>query len=399
MVMNLIRFATRNIAGNAFRSWMVFFCATLMAAFVVSATLIIGGANDSLRLALDRLGADIIVIPDGHEQRLEAALLMGIPVHCWMPDTVVDEVAKVEGVEAVSPQLYLSTLRGATCCSVPEMFLIAYEPETDFTLRPWLEQNLEGGLALGEAVGGSLVYVPEADGELLVYGYGLDLKGSLDPTGTGLDQSMFFTFETAFDIARLSPDQAVKVMDIPPRTISSVMVKVDLRTDPHQVAQAIDAAIPGVTPLETNRLFKGQREQIVSLLNSVVVLLVITWVLAMALIAVVFSLAVNERRRHIGVMRALGASRTTVLQSLLLEAGVLALAGGGAGIFVSFLAIYLFRPLIIRLMEVPFLFPAPLHLAGLALGALALAMLGVTAAALIPALRISLQDPAISMRE
>jgi len=397
--MNLIRFATRNIAGNAFRSWMVFFCATLMAAFVVSATLIIGGANDSLRLALDRLGADIIVIPDGHEQRLEAALLMGIPVHCWMPDTVVDEVAKVEGVEAVSPQLYLSTLRGATCCSVPEMFLIAYEPETDFTLRPWLEQNLEGGLALGEAVGGSLVYVPEADGELLVYGYGLDLKGSLDPTGTGLDQSMFFTFETAFDIARLSPDQAVKVMDIPPRTISSVMVKVDLRTDPHQVAQAIDAAIPGVTPLETNRLFKGQREQIVSLLNSVVVLLVITWVLAMALIAVVFSLAVNERRRHIGVMRALGASRTTVLQSLLLEAGVLALAGGGAGIFVSFLAIYLFRPLIIRLMEVPFLFPAPLHLAGLALGALALAMLGVTAAALIPALRISLQDPAISMRE
>jgi putative ABC transport system permease protein len=378
---------------------MVFFCATLMAAFVVSATLIIGGANDSLRLALDRLGADIIVIPDGHEQRLEAALLMGIPVHCWMPDTVVDEVAKVEGVEAVSPQLYLSTLRGATCCSVPEMFLIAYEPETDFTLRPWLEQNLEGGLALGEAVGGSLVYVPEADGELLVYGYGLDLKGSLDPTGTGLDQSMFFTFETAFDIARLSPDQAVKVMDIPPRTISSVMVKVDLRTDPHQVAQAIDAAIPGVTPLETNRLFKGQREQIVSLLNSVVVLLVITWVLAMALIAVVFSLAVNERRRHIGVMRALGASRTTVLQSLLLEAGVLALAGGGAGIFVSFLAIYLFRPLIIRLMEVPFLFPAPLHLAGLALGALALAMLGVTAAALIPALRISLQDPAISMRE
>lgn len=397
--MNLIRFATRNIAGNSFRSWMVFFCATLMAAFVVSATLIIGGANDSLRLALDRLGADIIVIPDGHEQRLEAALLMGIPVHCWMSDTIVDEVAKVEGVEAVSPQLYLSTLRGATCCSVPEMFLIAYEPETDFTLRPWLEQNLEGGLAIGEAVGGSLVYVPEADGELLVYGYGLDLKGSLDPTGTGLDQSMFFTFDTAFDIARLSSEQAVKVMDIPPRTISSVMVKVDIRTDPHEVAQAIDAAIQGVTPLETNKLFKGQREQIVSLLNSVVVLLVITWVLAMALIAVVFSLAVNERRRHIGVMRALGASRTTVLQSLLLEASVLALAGGGAGIFVSFLAIYLFRPLIIRLMEVPFLFPAPLQLAGLALGALALALLGVTAAALIPALRISLQDPAISMRE
>jgi putative ABC transport system permease protein len=378
---------------------MVFFCATLMAAFVISATLIIGGANDSLRLALDRLGADIIVIPDGNEQRLEAALLMGIPVHCWMPDTRVDEVAKVSGVAAVSPQLYLSTLRGASCCSVPEMFLIAYDPETDFTLHPWLEENLDGGLALGEAVGGSLVYVPEADGELLVYGYGLDLKGSLDATGTGLDQSMFFTFETAYDIARLSSEQAMQALDIPPRTVSSVMVKVDLNADPHQVAEAIDAAIPGVTPLETSKLFKGQREQILSLLNSVMTLLVITWVLAMALIAIVFSLAVNERRRHIGVMRALGAPRVTVLKSLLLEAALLALAGGSVGIVVSVLAIHLFRTLIINLMGVPFLFPAPLQLAGLGLGALALALVSVTLAALVPALRISLQDPAISMRE
>ncbi len=397
--MNLFRLATRNVAGNSFRSWMVFFCAALMAGFVISATLVIRGANSSLHLALDRLGADIIVIPDGNEHRLESALLMGVPVHLWMSDTVVDDLAEVPGVTAVSPQIYLSTLRGATCCSVPEMFLIAYEPETDFTLKPWLEENLDGGLEVGEAVGGSLVYVPAAEGELLVYGYGLDLKGSLEPTGTGLDQSMFFTFETAYEIARLSEFQAVKAMDIPPRNVSSVLVKVDLKSDPSQVAGQIDADIQGVTPLETNKLFKGQREQMVSLLNSVVALLVITWVLAMALIAVVFSLAVNERRRQIGVMRALGARRTMVLSSLLLEAVLLALAGGGVGIAVSALAVYLFRTLIIGMMGVPFLYPAPLQLAALALGALALALLGVILAALIPALRITMQDPAISMRE
>jgi putative ABC transport system permease protein len=279
------------------------------------------------------------------------------------------------------------------------MFLIAYEPETDFTLKPWLEDNLQGGLALGEAVGGSLVYVPVEQGELLVYGYGLDLRGSLEPTGTGLDQSMFFTFDTAFEIARQSADRAVKVMDIPPRTVSSALVRVDREADPAQVAQQIDAAIPGVAPLETNKLFQGQREQLMSLLNSVVALLAITWVLAMALIAVVFSLAVNERRRHIGVMRALGARRTTVLQSLLLEAALLALAGGATGIAVASLAVYLFRSLIVGLMGTPFLFPGPLQLAGLGLGALALALPGVVLAALIPAVRISFQEPAISMRE
>ncbi len=397
--MNPFRLAIRNLSGNSFRSWMVFFCAVLMAGFVISATLIIGGANDSLRLALERLGADIIVIPEGHEQRLESALLMGVPVHCWMPDTIPGRVAAVPGVEAVSPQLYLSTLRGASCCSVPEMFLIAYDPETDFTLKPWLESHMEGGLAPGQAVGGSLVYVPADPGVLLVYGYELDLKGSLEPTGTGLDQSMFFTFETAYEIERQSPDQAVKTLDIPPRTISSALVKVGLDADPQQVASQIEAAIPGVSALETAQLFKGQREQIVSLLGSVVALLGITWLLAMALIAVVFSLAVNERRRQIGVMRALGARRTVVLQSLLLEAALLALSGGAVGVAVAGLAISLFRTLIVGLMGVPFLFPDPLRLIGLGLGALALALAGVTLAALVPALRISLQDPAISMRE
>jgi putative ABC transport system permease protein len=396
---HMIRLAMRNVKGNSFRSWVVFFCAALMAGFVISSTLVIRGANTSLRLALERLGADIIVIPEGHEQRLESALLMGIPVHCWMPDTITGQVAAVPGVIATSPQLYLSTLRGASCCSMPEMFLIAYDPETDFTLTPWLKQNLDGELALGQAVGGSLVYVPKEEGVLLVYGYGLDLAASLEPTGTGLDHSMFFTFDTAFEIARLSATQAVKVMDIPPRTISSVMVKVGLDADVEEVAAQIDATIPGVTPLETNKLFKGQREQILSLMNSVVALLGITWLLSMALIAVVFSLVVNERRRHIGVMRALGARRTTVLKSLLLEAVLLALAGGATGIAVATLAIYLFRTLIVGLMGTPFLIPAPLGLAALALGALALALTGVVVAALVPALRISFQDPAISMRE
>ena len=103
----LLRLAVRNLAGNSFRSWVVFFCAALMSGFVISSTLVIRGADNSLRLALERLGADIIVIPEGHEQRLESALLMGIPVHCWMPDTVTAQVGAIAGVTAASPQLYL----------------------------------------------------------------------------------------------------------------------------------------------------------------------------------------------------------------------------------------------------------------------------------------------------
>ncbi|MEJ2210901.1 MAG: ABC transporter permease [Anaerolineae bacterium] len=397
--MRLAQLATRNIAGSSFRSWIVFFCALLMAGFVTSSTLVIRGANTSLSLALERLGADIIVVPSGNEERLESAVLMGIPAHMWMHESVTDRVRAVPGVAAASPQLYLATLRGASCCSVPEMFLIAYDPETDFTLRPWLEENLQGDLALGQSVGGAFVYVPADLDGLKVYGYQLDIVGKLGATGTGLDQSMFFTFDTAYEIARLSPEQAVKKLDIPPDNVSSVLVKVDRGADAHAVATRIEDTIQGVSAMETNNLFQGQRAQILSLLNSVFVLLGISWLLAMALVAVVFAIAVNERRREIGVMRALGARRTTVLQSLLIEAGLLAVAGGTSGSIVVILAVYLFRNLIIGMMGVPFLFPGIPQLLLLGLGSVALVLLSVLAAALLPTFRISVQDPALAMRE
>jgi putative ABC transport system permease protein len=397
--MRLIQLAARNLGGSSFRSWLTFFCAALMAGFVISSTLVIRGADKSLRLALERLGADIIVIPAGNEARLQSALLMGVPARWWMPEEVQYQIGSLPDVTAVSPQIYLATLRGATCCSLPEMFLIAYDPDTDFTLRPWLEGNLADGLQLGQAVGGSYVYVPSGQDQILVYGYGVDLAGNLAPTGTGLDQSMFLTFETAYEIARLSPLQAEQPLDIPAGQISSALVKVALDADTQQVARQIASAIPGVTAIETANLFKKQRTEILGLLNSVVLLLGISWILAMALIALVFSIAVNERRREIGVMRALGATRTTVLRSLLLEAALLALAGGIVGIAVTGLAVFLFRNLIIGLMGVPFLLPTPLNLLALGLGGLALVLASVIVAALFPTLRISLQDPAMSMRE
>jgi putative ABC transport system permease protein len=121
--------------------------------------------------------------------------------------------------------------------------------------------------------------------------------------------------------------------------------------------------------------------------------------MSMMLIGLVFSMAANERRRELGVLRALGATRGVIFQSLVTEAGLLALGGGAVGIAVTILAVYLFRRLIIVSMGIPFLFPSPgLLLAQVGAG-LGLALLSVTLAALLPAYRISHQDPATAMRE
>ncbi len=397
--MSLFELAYKNISGNAFRSGVVALCAMLVAVFALFTTLLMRGAENSLRLAISRLGADIVVVPEGAEAKVESALLMGVPAKIWMPQDNLAKIAAVPGVQVASPQLYLATLTGASCCSVSDMFMIAYDPKTDFTIQPWLNQKLGGGLRLGEVVGGDYIFATDGLQNLKVYGYLVTLKANLEPTGTGLDQSLFMTFDTARDIASKSVNQADQPLEIPPGSISAALVKAQPGSDLHQVAASILQQVPGVTPIESANMFQSYRKQMTGLLQTILVIMGITWVLSVLLIGLVFSMAANERRKELGVLRALGATRWNIFQSLLAESSLLALIGGASGIALAALGIYLFRKLIMVSLNIPFLLPSAGSLL-LQIGAgLLLALITVNLAALLPAYKVSRQDPAIAMRE
>jgi putative ABC transport system permease protein len=253
-------------------------------------------------------------------------------------------------------------------------------------------------LHAGEAIGGYYVFLPEGQAKILVYGSALDLKGNLEPTGTGMDQTLFFTFETAQLISKDSIFLAEKALTIPPGSISSIMVKLDPQADMHQVALQIAAALPGIEPVESTNLFYTHRSRINSLLRGVVVLLGISWLLSVTIIGLVFSMVANERRREIAVLRALGARQVVTLQTLLMEGVILALFGGMAGIGFALSVVYLFKNFLVQWMGVPFLFPSLAGLLLLALAGLGLALLTVVPAALVPTLRISRMEPALAMR-
>ena len=124
-----------------------------------------------------------------------------------------------------------------------------------------------------------------------------------------------------------------------------------------------------------------------------------TWVMALVAVGLVFSIALSERRREIGMLRALGATRSFILHSLLAEAGALGLIGALVGIPVALLATFLFRNLLMSSLEVLFIFPSLTSVIALFLVGLALAIAAVTLAALIPALQVSRLDPANAMRD
>ena len=397
--MNLFRLALKNIEDNAFRSWIVAICAGLVVAFIIGATLVINGSQESMQKVTERLGADITVIPSGNQTIVEQAFLMGVPVDIWMDRDIVEEIAAMDGVAIVSLQLFLSTMRGASCCSVSDMFMVAYDPATDFTVHPWMEENLGRELTLGEAIGG--VYISDSEGrdDILVYGYSIELLGNLEPTGSGLDQSLFFTYETAMDIARHSPMQAERELIINPNAISTALVRLEDTADPFLVAQEIEASIPGINAITSANLFREQRERVDSLVNSVTSLSIIAWVMALVLIGFVTSTAISSRTQEIGVLRVLGATSTEVIKTLLLESSLLTIGGSLVGIIFAIAVITLFRNLIMNILEVPIYIPNIGELLLLMLIVVSLSLASVFLATLIPILRISNQEPSTSIKE
>jgi putative ABC transport system permease protein len=131
----------------------------------------------------------------------------------------------------------------------------------------------------------------------------------------------------------------------------------------------------------------------------VLLVMVITLVVSVMLIGLVFTMAANERRRELGVLRAMGATHSFVLRQLLTEAGILALVGGVVGIAVMTLGVYLFHNFLVDQTGIPFLLPSVPALAGQVLVGLGLALGSVVVAASIPAYRLSRMDPASAMRE
>ena len=395
----LLRLALTGISGNPLRSWLVGGCALLVAGMVLSTVIISQGGEQSLRLARERLGADVVVVPRGSVTGIEGALLLGNATNTYMPRGVVDSVAAVPGVATASPQLYLTSMANSSCCSVSLMFMFAFDPVTDFTIEPWLQQKLGHDLSLGQAIGGSNVFVPAGQGKIKLYGYDFDLVGNLEPTGTNLDQTLFMTFATADAMAVASRTKAKMALPVLGDTVSSVLVKVAPGADRNAVAKAITAAVPEAQAVPAAEMFGSYGSQISGVLRTLVVIIALTVVLSLALMAVVFWMSVHDRRRQIGVLRALGATQRFVLLAYMTEAALLALAGGLAGAVIAAVAMYLFHNLLVSALGFPILLPSVVSLLGLVVAGLLIALAVAVVAALIPALRASRQEPAASMRE
>jgi putative ABC transport system permease protein len=392
----LLYLVLQDLKGRKLRSLLIVFFILVLTGFLLATTVILRGVQKSLRTGMEKLGADIIVIPyDITEQAQEEVLAGRLGPTDWLPADNVRRISEMEAVERVSPRLYLGTIKGSSYSTDNELFVIAFDPETDFTILCWLKDKLKEPLKIGEAIGGAFINKVSPSEHVSMNGYELILVGKLDPVGIWYDQAIFVTFDTARDMIT---NRAI-ADEVSADTVTTIAVDLKPGYDVARTAMEMMLVAPGIWPVRAPQLMTILSTQRAGLIKSLFVALGIIWILAVILTGFVFSIIVNERRREIGMLRATGASRNFIFQLFLTESAILAIGGGLAGIILSTLFLYLMRSWLMSTLEIRALLPSLPGLVAFTVGCFLIALMLVLPALLYPAIRASRLDPAVAMRE
>ena len=287
------------------------------------------GYREGIHHELDRLGAHVLVVPKGCPYDAASMALHGASWPCYLKQRYLEEVRAVPGVAAAAPvfmtALYDDRGQQAVYLGVDTNILAlrrAWEIRGQFPARTG--ELLAGAEAVrlwkwnvGETV--PLPAVRDAQGKV---------AGILAPTQGAEDTFIYMPLADAQRHFKR------------PGELTHILVRL---ADPDQLDHAVtqlrgcDAGLTmNVVPLA--HVF----HTIQSLVNSTRLLLgcivLVALLVAGAGVSNAVLMAVAERTREIGVMRALGASRLDVFRLIWLETVQTCLAGAALGVGLAFFA-------------------------------------------------------------
>jgi hypothetical protein len=84
----------------------------IIAGTLFSAQYLMSGARQSLDSGIDRMGADIMVVPREHSAAGESVLLTGQPTTFFFKDTGFEQIAQVAGAKTITPDGLPGTITG-----------------------------------------------------------------------------------------------------------------------------------------------------------------------------------------------------------------------------------------------------------------------------------------------
>ena len=351
--------------------------------------------NQGLALSRERLGADAILMPKYSNAKGDDLLFTAIPENIYMPIEVVEQAKQLDGVAAMSPQFYCQTLALGCCDPGEEARIIGYDPETDFILKPYLDEAHRNGMSETEVIVGNAYEDEDLVGmNYMILGRIFKVVSILQPTGTGMDSTFFMDWRVAQDMCLESEVLRENWTKKDPHDyISVIMIKFEEGTDPDAFVRQVEESGMEAKVLLTGDTISDLQSQLEVTMKVMFALWAASLLIAVLSLVGRFNALARERKKEIGLLRAIGLKKSQVFGLIIGETCTMALIGGILG---SGIALICMDPVIEMLKNAfklsPSVWSTSLALLCGAAGVILAVALGF-AAAVTPALKSASMDP------
>jgi len=323
----MFRLAIRNITRQKTRTAL-----TIVGILIgIAAIVALGSISEGLRVQISKSleqSSGLITIME--ESNGNLFMSMG---SSELSQETVDDIMEIDGIEAATPVLYrIGYLEDTSGFGQPTLFESGVKPEdielfttegavlsegdlleegdTDYAMVGWtLSEDLD--LEVGDTI-----TVEETD---------FTIKGIYEEFGdSGLDSGVIIPLDIAQDLFETDTYSAVIVY---PEDIDEVQ----------ELADSIEDSVEDISVFTTAELAK-QIGQIVDQIGFFTIGIAgISAIVGGLGVMNTMIMSVMERRREIGVLKAIGATNSYILKMILIESALISLIGGLLGLGVGYL--------------------------------------------------------------
>lgn len=391
-----LRLATQNLGQRKARASLLVLAVAISSGAVFLGAILMQSIRHSMEVGFTRLGADLLIVPQGTLTNITAALLTVEPTDQTLDRSVVDELAKVKGVQRVAPQLIVRT-------RVPEIGghhgvtdLVGFDPEHDISVTPWLTEKMERPFRKGDLIVGGRREERIGD-RLLLFGQSFTVYGKLERTGVGPHENgIFMSFETFGPLREIVRSNLGSTAAPDQNKISGALIELAPGASAKQARFAMLAKFSGVKVVVGESMLTSIRQGLEALLDGVMTLMLIMFVSSTLIIGLLFSAIIGERKREIGLLMAIGVKSYSLTGILLAEAAIATATGGVLGCLLGAMLMRVYEHSLVyhlKTMGAPFVWLGAPQIVAIALICLALSTLIGIIGALAPVLYVSRREP------
>jgi putative ABC transport system permease protein len=388
---SILLIAWKGVIRKLFRNGVLALAVSLLVALLVFALLFNHAVKEDLNAATKKLGADIVMVPVEAMAIAEEFILESEEKAFYMDEFVFESIRDMEEIKYATYQIYLNTLESG-CCSIIDGQIIAIDQKTDFVVGPWLKdlpKLKEGESYVGDYVYGFLGLIDTAT----LFGQGIKVIGHLEETGTGLDHGVFIRVEDLKAVSKESFGTYKTGM------ISIIFIKLKEGIDLDLMTRKIQEINPTIGIMTRGTIGANVRATLKDIIRVFSITILISSILAILLAWSTFTAMANERKKEVGILRAIGARRFHIIKIFISEALFISVLGGVIGVVLGHYLIHYLAAdfdLLSRIGAVTD-FSAGTFL--ISLGAMFLGVFVCLIGALAPVIRLAGMEPLQAIKE